>query len=68
MKKVTAINGGPRKNWNTAAMIRSALDGAESVGAKAETFHLRDTVFPEDCERAYRMDVRLAETGGQPAI
>ena len=29
MKKVIAINGSPRKNWNTAIMLQSAL---ESIG------------------------------------
>lgn len=26
--KIYAINGGPRKTWNTAAMLNSFLDGA----------------------------------------
>ena len=26
--KVIAINGSPRKNWNTAIMLQSALEGA----------------------------------------
>ncbi|MDR1021337.1 MAG: flavodoxin family protein [Synergistaceae bacterium] len=42
MKKVMAINGGPRKNWNTADMLRSALDGAASAGAETEMIHLYD--------------------------
>jgi multimeric flavodoxin WrbA len=45
MKKVIAVNGGPRKNWNTAAMLRRALDGAESVGAETEMIHLYDLNF-----------------------
>ena len=29
MTKVIAINGSPRKNWNTAIMLQSALEGAK---------------------------------------
>ncbi|MDR1965273.1 MAG: flavodoxin family protein [Synergistaceae bacterium] len=45
MKKVTGIDGGPRKSWNTSAMIRRALDGAESAGAETELFRLYDLNF-----------------------
>lgn len=42
--KIFAINGGPRKTWNTASMLKSFLDGAESVGPhiKTEMVHLFD--------------------------
>ncbi len=43
--KVIAINGSPRKNRNTAQLLKSALDGAESVGAKTELIHLYDLNF-----------------------
>lgn len=44
-KKVMAINGSPRKNWNTAKLLQSALKGAESVGAETEFIHLYDLNF-----------------------
>ncbi|SFM58986.1 flavodoxin family protein [Methanolobus profundi] len=40
--KVIAINGSPRKNWNTADLLEHALKGAESRGAETELFHLYD--------------------------
>ncbi len=40
--KVIAINGSPRKSWNTAALLRKALEGAESAGAETELVHLYD--------------------------
>ncbi|GHV35549.1 hypothetical protein FACS1894187_08500 [Synergistales bacterium] len=44
--KVLAINGGPRKNWNTAKLLAKALEGAVSAGAEAcETVHLYDLNF-----------------------
>lgn len=38
--KIIAVNGSPRKNGNTAAMLEHALKGAESKGAETETVHL----------------------------
>lgn len=43
--KVIAINGSPRKSWNTATLLRKALDGAESAGAQTELIHLYDLDF-----------------------
>ena len=40
--KLLAFNGSPRKKWNTATLLRHALEGAESEGAKTELIHLRD--------------------------
>jgi multimeric flavodoxin WrbA len=40
--KILAINGSPRKNWNTATILNSALEGAISVGAQTEMIHLYD--------------------------
>jgi len=37
-----AINGSPRKEWNTAQLLRQALKGAASVGAETELIHLYD--------------------------
>lgn len=39
---VVAFNGSPRKNGNTATLLRSALEGAGSAGAETELFHLYD--------------------------
>lgn len=38
--KVIAVNGSPRKKWNTATLLQKALDGAASVGAQTEMIHL----------------------------
>ena len=42
MKKVIAINGSPRKNYNTAALLQEALRGAADAGAETELIHLFD--------------------------
>jgi multimeric flavodoxin WrbA len=38
--KLTAINTSPRKNWNTAQLIKEAVKGAESKGAEIVYFDL----------------------------
>lgn len=40
--KVIALNGSPRKKWNTATLLKHALDGAASKGAETELIHLYD--------------------------
>jgi multimeric flavodoxin WrbA len=43
--KAIAINGSPRRNGNTAALLRRALDGAKAQGAETEFVHLQDLMF-----------------------
>lgn len=38
--KIIAFNGSPRKNWNTAQLLKEALKGAESKGAETELVNL----------------------------
>ncbi len=40
MKKVIAINAGPRKGWNTDQLIKEAAKGAEAAGAQVEYIDL----------------------------
>ena len=42
MKKIIIIDGGPRKNFNTASMLQKFADGASSVSSEIEvkTVHL----------------------------
>ena len=42
MTNVIAINGSPRKTWNTATLLEHALKGAKSGGAETELVHLYD--------------------------
>ena len=43
--KVLAINGSPRKQWNTATLLKKVLEGAASNGAQTELVHLYDFNF-----------------------
>lgn len=45
MSKVMTINGGPRKNQNTAALIGKALEGARKAGAGTSLVHLYDLQY-----------------------
>ena len=43
--KIIILNGSPRKNGNTAKMLKSAKEGAESKGYEVEYFDLYDLSF-----------------------
>ncbi|GAB7080150.1 flavodoxin family protein [Megalodesulfovibrio paquesii] len=43
--KAIAINGSPRKTWNTATLLQHALDGAREAGAQTELIHLYDLQY-----------------------
>ena len=43
--KVIAFNGSPRKNFNTATLLRNALEGAAEAGAETVLVHLYDMSF-----------------------
>lgn len=43
--KLVAINGSPRKNKNTAALLQKIVEGAASKGAESELIHLKDLKF-----------------------
>jgi len=43
--KLIAINGSPRKEWNTATLLKKTIEGAESKGAQTELIHLYDLTF-----------------------
>ena len=38
--KILAVNGSPRKGWNTSQMLESVLKGAASLGAETELVNL----------------------------
>jgi multimeric flavodoxin WrbA len=39
---IIAINGSPRKKWNTATLLKKTLEGAAAQGAETELVHLYD--------------------------
>jgi len=43
--EIIAVNGSPRKNWNTHTLLREALRGAASAGAHTELIDLYDLSY-----------------------
>lgn len=43
--RILAVNGSPRKKWNTATLLGRVLDGAQSRGATVELVHLYDLTY-----------------------
>lgn len=40
--KIIAINGSPRKNWNTHTLLSKSIEGAKAAGAQTELVNLYD--------------------------
>ena len=40
--KAIVLNASPRKNWNTAQLLKAARQGAEEAGAETEYIDLYD--------------------------
>ncbi|MCL2843307.1 MAG: flavodoxin family protein [Oscillospiraceae bacterium] len=59
--KIIAINGSPRKNWNTHILLEKCLEGARETGAETELIHLYDMNFKgcTSCFACQRKDVIL---------
>ena len=60
--KAIAINGSPRKGWNTDLLLQQALKGASDAGAETELIHLSDLTF-SGCRSCFACKRAGAETG-----
>jgi multimeric flavodoxin WrbA len=65
--KVMAINGSPRKTWNTATLLKKALQGAASRGADTELVHLYDLRFT-GCTSCFACKTRGGRSYGRCAV
>ena len=63
MKKVIVLNAGPRKNFNTAQVLKEAQKGAESVGAEVEYINLVDLNY-KGCMSCFACKRKGANLGG----
>ena len=64
---VLAINGSPRKKWNTAMMLEKALEGAASKGAKTDMVHLYDLKFT-GCKSCFACKTKNGKSYGKCAV
>ena len=68
MLKVMAINGSPRKDWNTAKLLESALAGVQSVAsAETEIVHLYQYKY-SGCRSCYQCKRLGNHTTGKCAL
>lgn len=65
--KVIAINGSPRKKWNTATLLEKALEGAASEGAETEMIHLYDLNF-KGCTSCFACKLKDGKSYGKCAV
>ena len=65
--KAMFVNGSPRKNWNTAKMLESAMQGAAEAGAECEMVHLYDIDF-HGCKSCFACKIKNSKTNGVCAI
>jgi multimeric flavodoxin WrbA len=65
--KVMAVNGSPRKAWNTATLLKKALKGAASQGAETELVHLYDLNF-KGCISYFACKTRGGKSYGRCAV
>jgi multimeric flavodoxin WrbA len=67
MTNVIAINGSPRKKWNTAMLLEKALEGAASQGAETELVHLYDLNFT-GCTSCFACKLKGGKSYGKCAV
>lgn len=65
--KILAINGSPRKKWNTAMLLEKALEGAASAGAETELVHLYDLDF-KGCTSCFACKLKGGKSYGKCAM
>ena len=65
--KVIAVNGSPRKNWNTATLLQKALDGAASQEAETEIFHLYELNY-KGCVSCFACKTKNGKSYGMCAV
>ncbi|MGB7566476.1 MAG: flavodoxin family protein [Chitinivibrionales bacterium] len=65
--KIIGFNGSPRKEWNTATLVRKALEGAASKGAQTELIHLYDLKY-SGCISCFSCKLKGGKSYGKCAV
>jgi multimeric flavodoxin WrbA len=65
--KLVAINGSPRKGWNTHLLVQEVMKGAASKGAQTELIHLYDLNF-RGCISCFECKRRGGSSLGRCAV
>lgn len=65
--KLLAINGSPRKTWNTATLLKNCIEGAASQGAETELIHLYELTF-KGCVSCFQCKTKDGESYGRCGV
>lgn len=65
--KVIAINGSPRKKWNTATLLEKAIQGARSEGVETKLVHLYDLDY-KGCISCFACKKKRGKSYGTCAV
>lgn len=65
--KLIAINGSPRKSWNTATLLNHAVEGAASQGAETELIHLYNYNY-KGCISCFACKLKDGKSYGHCAV
>jgi len=65
--KIIAINGSPRKNCNTAKLLKKVLEGAKSKGADTELINLYDLNY-KGCNSCFLCKIKGSKSYGICAV
>ena len=63
--KAMAVNGSPRKGWNTATLLLKALAGARKNGAETDLMHLYSLSYRGGARRCSRRIVQRPMSWGR---
>lgn len=66
-KKILAVNGSPRKTWNTATLLEKALAGAAAKGAEVELVHLYDLEY-KGCVSCFACKTKAGSHSGKCVV
>src|SRR5271157_3613906 len=64
---IVAVNGSPRKRWNTGMLLEKALEGATSQGADTELVHLYDLDF-KGCASCFACKLKNGKSYGRCSV
>lgn len=65
--KAIAVNGSPRKSWNTATLLEKALEGAASKGAETKLVHLYELDY-KGCKSCFACKTRGSKSYARCAM
>jgi multimeric flavodoxin WrbA len=64
--KIIALNSSPRRDWNTAQLLKRALEGAASMGAETQFLNLNDLNY-KGCQSCFACKTRNGPSYGRCA-